>query len=95
MHENCPDLPIGAAIAVGAAFDTQSGLRKRAPKWTHRVGLEWLYRLIREPRRLWRRYLIGNTHFLWLVARQWWRESIAGQRAAENVAIPATHQEPQ
>jgi N-acetylglucosaminyldiphosphoundecaprenol N-acetyl-beta-D-mannosaminyltransferase len=91
MHENCLDLPIGAAISVGAAFDTQSGLRKRAPKWTHRLGIEWLYRLIREPRRLWRRYLIGNTHFLWLVARQWWREFITGQRA-ESVAIPSTRQ---
>ncbi len=91
MHENCLDLPIGAAISVGAAFDTQSGLRKRAPKWTHRLGLEWLYRLIREPRRLWGRYLLGNTHFLWLVARQWWRESITGQRA-ESVAIPSTRQ---
>ena len=76
MAENCPTLPIGAAISVGAALDTQSGLRKRAPKWTHRIGLEWLYRFIREPRRLWRRYLIGNTHFLWLVARQYWRDGM-------------------
>jgi N-acetylglucosaminyldiphosphoundecaprenol N-acetyl-beta-D-mannosaminyltransferase len=83
MHVNCPTLPIGAAISVGAAFDTQSGLRKRAPKWTHNLGLEWLYRLLHEPRRLWRRYLIGNTHFIWLVARQWWRESKTGQRSIE------------
>ena len=76
MVENCPTLPIGAAISVGAALDTQSGLRKRAPKWTHRIGCEWLYRLVCEPRRLWRRYLLGNTHFLWLVARQWWREAL-------------------
>lgn len=72
MAENCPMLPIGAAISVGAAFDTQAGLRRRAPRWTRRIGCEWLYRLVREPRRLWRRYLIGNTHFVWLVARQWW-----------------------
>lgn len=77
MVENCPTLPIGAAISVGAALDTQAGLRKRAPKWTHRIGCEWLYRLIREPRRLGRRYLVGNTHFLCLVARQWWRESMS------------------
>jgi N-acetylglucosaminyldiphosphoundecaprenol N-acetyl-beta-D-mannosaminyltransferase len=75
MHENCRTLPIGAAISVGAALDTQSGLRKRAPRWTHHIGLEWLYRLIREPRRMWRRYLLGNTFFLWLVARQWWSGS--------------------
>jgi N-acetylglucosaminyldiphosphoundecaprenol N-acetyl-beta-D-mannosaminyltransferase len=76
MYENCPTLPIGAAISVGAAFDTQSGLRKRAPQWTHKLGLEWLYRLVHEPRRLWRRYLIGNTQFLWLVARQLWRKGM-------------------
>lgn len=71
MHENCPSLPIGAAIAVGAALDTQAGLRKRAPRWTHKLGVEWLYRFLSEPRRLWRRYLIGNTQFLLLVLRQW------------------------
>jgi N-acetylglucosaminyldiphosphoundecaprenol N-acetyl-beta-D-mannosaminyltransferase len=76
MVENCPTLPIGAAISVGAALDTQAGLRKRAPKWTHRIGCEWLYRLIREPRRLGRRYLIGNTHFILLVARQYLRQPI-------------------
>lgn len=75
MRETCPTLPIGAAISVGAALDTQAGLRKRAPKWTHRIGCEWLYRLAHEPRRLWRRYLIGNTHFLLLVAREWRRRS--------------------
>lgn len=80
MVENCPTLPIGAAISVGAALDTQSGQRKRAPKWTHSIGLEWFYRLMMEPRRLWRRYLIGNTYFLWLVARQYGREGIAGRR---------------
>jgi N-acetylglucosaminyldiphosphoundecaprenol N-acetyl-beta-D-mannosaminyltransferase len=71
MHENCPSLPIRAAIAVGAALDTQAGLRKRAPHWTHRAGIEWLYRFFLEPRRLWRRYLIGNTQFALLVLRQW------------------------
>jgi N-acetylglucosaminyldiphosphoundecaprenol N-acetyl-beta-D-mannosaminyltransferase len=70
MHENCSTLPIGAAMSVGAAFDTQAGLRKRAPRWTRNLGLEWLYRLVREPRRLWRRYLIGNTYFLYLVLKQ-------------------------
>ena len=80
MLENVPSLPVGAAISVGAALDTQAGLRKRAPKWTHRIGLEWLYRLVREPRRLWRRYLIGNTEFLLLVGREWWR--LRGRRAA-------------
>jgi N-acetylglucosaminyldiphosphoundecaprenol N-acetyl-beta-D-mannosaminyltransferase len=77
MHEHCPTLPVGAAIAVGAALDTQAGLRRRAPAWTHRLGMEWLYRLACEPRRLWRRYLIGNTQFVWLVFRQWRRQAPA------------------
>jgi N-acetylglucosaminyldiphosphoundecaprenol N-acetyl-beta-D-mannosaminyltransferase len=70
MHQNCLSLPIGAAMSVGAAFDTLAGLRKRAPLWTQKVGMEWLYRLVQEPRRLWRRYLIGNTHFIYLVLKQ-------------------------
>lgn len=70
MWENCPNLPVGIAMSVGAAFDTQAGLRKRAPVWAQKTGTEWLYRLVREPRRLWRRYLIGNVEFLLLVMRQ-------------------------
>ncbi len=70
IHENCPALPIGAAMSVGAAFDTQAGLRRRAPGWTHKIGMEWLYRLLREPRRLWRRYLFGNAYFIYCVLKQ-------------------------
>lgn len=83
MHENCPTLPIGAAISVGAALDTQAGLRKRAPKWTHRLGIEWLYRLVHEPRRLWRRYLVGNTEFILLVTRAWWRQPLTRKRSPQ------------
>lgn len=70
MHEICRSLPVGAVLSVGAALDTQAGLRRRAPRWTHRTGLEWFYRLLLEPRRLWRRYLLGNPYFLYLVLRQ-------------------------
>lgn len=77
MHRYCPSLPIRLAISVGAALDTQAGLRRRAPVWTHKLGLEWAYRLAREPRRLWRRYLIGNTHFLWLVLAECWLQRTA------------------
>jgi N-acetylglucosaminyldiphosphoundecaprenol N-acetyl-beta-D-mannosaminyltransferase len=58
------------AMGVGGSFDHISGLARRAPLWMQRNGLEWLYRLIREPRRLWRRYLFGNGAFAWLVVRQ-------------------------
>lgn len=50
---------------IGAVFDFFAGNTKRAPQWWQEHGLEWLYRLIKEPRRMWRRYIIGNTVFLW------------------------------
>lgn len=71
MHENRTKLHVGAILPVGAAFDTQAGLRRRAPQWVQRIGLEWAFRLMMEPRRLWRRYLFGNTEFVLLVLRQW------------------------
>lgn len=56
-------------IAIGAAFDFTAGTLKAAPPWMTRVGLEWSYRLFREPKRLWRRYLFGNVDFLRAVVR--------------------------
>ena len=82
MHRHVPTLPVRLAISVGAALDTQAGLRRRAPAWTHKLGVEWAYRLAREPRRLWRRYLIGNTQFLLLVFAAWCRLPMAGPRSS-------------
>lgn len=53
-------------MAVGAAFDFHAGTVKQAPKWMQDSGLEWLFRLIQEPRRLWKRYLITNSTFIYL-----------------------------
>lgn len=58
------------AIAVGAAFDFHAGTLPEAPGWMQRAGLEWLYRLAREPQRLWRRYLLLNPLYLFMVAAQ-------------------------
>lgn len=55
---------------IGAVFDFYAGTIERAPLWWQNHGLEWLYRLIKEPRRMWRRYLIGNTLFLWNIAKE-------------------------
>lgn len=57
-------------LCVGAAFDFHAGNKKMAPPWLQRRGLEWLFRLTQEPERLWRRYLLTNTLFLFLVARR-------------------------
>lgn len=57
-------------LAVGAAFDFHSGRVRQAPRWMQRCGLEWLFRLLMDPRRLWRRYFKNNPRFLWLVLWQ-------------------------
>jgi N-acetylglucosaminyldiphosphoundecaprenol N-acetyl-beta-D-mannosaminyltransferase len=67
-------------LGVGAAFDFIAGTKSQAPPWLQRLGLEWLFRLLTEPRRLWRRYLIGNPRFLFHFARQHWRDRLAGAR---------------
>ncbi len=64
-----PVLNAPLLIGVGAAFDFIAGTKPQAPRWMQRSGLEWLYRLIREPRRLWRRYVIYNSRFIWEVLR--------------------------
>lgn len=56
-------------IGVGAAFDFYAGTKKAAPTWMRSVGLEWSYRLLSEPKRLWRRYLTTNPHFMYLFAK--------------------------
>jgi len=57
-------------IGVGAAFDFHTGRKPQAPRWMQRAGLEWLFRLLTEPRRLWKRYLINNPVFVMLIIAQ-------------------------
>lgn len=59
-----------AMVGVGAAFDFLAGVKSQAPAWMQGNGLEWLFRLGSEPQRLWRRYLIGNSRFIYHVARE-------------------------
>jgi len=70
IADNLKSSGVRFALGVGGSFDHLSGRARRAPVWMQRAGLEWLYRLAREPRRLWRRYLVGNSQFIWLVIKQ-------------------------
>jgi N-acetylglucosaminyldiphosphoundecaprenol N-acetyl-beta-D-mannosaminyltransferase len=69
-------------VGVGAAFDFHADLVRQAPPWLQRAGLEWAYRLTREPRRLWRRYLRYNPRFVGAFARQLATHRVAGANAA-------------
>jgi N-acetylglucosaminyldiphosphoundecaprenol N-acetyl-beta-D-mannosaminyltransferase len=68
MRDHVGRIPGATLAGVGAAFDFYAGDVKRAPRWMHRSGLEWLHRLVSEPRRLWRRYLIMAPRFVMLMA---------------------------
>lgn len=71
VYENWEKLNIDCHVGtIGAVFDFYAGTIKRAPLWWQRHSLEWLYRLLKEPKRMWRRYLIGNTLFLYNILRE-------------------------
>jgi N-acetylglucosaminyldiphosphoundecaprenol N-acetyl-beta-D-mannosaminyltransferase len=70
MAANIDRLPVKLMIGVGAAFDMHTGRTRQAPGWMQGLGLEWLFRLMTEPRRLWRRYLSNNPRFILAIALQ-------------------------
>lgn len=69
MYEHM-DKVNGVMIGVGAGFDYHAGNIKRAPMWMQKLSLEWLYRLFQDPKRLFKRYLVTNTRYLWLIHRK-------------------------
>lgn len=70
LMENWDRIDANVALTGGAVFDYISGELRRGPKWMNDHGLEWLARLLIEPRRLWKRYIIGNPLFMWRVLKQ-------------------------
>jgi N-acetylglucosaminyldiphosphoundecaprenol N-acetyl-beta-D-mannosaminyltransferase len=67
IEEQWDRLGVGMAIGVGGSFDVLAGVHARAPIWMQKIGMEWLFRLIQEPRRLFARYLVTNSQYCWLV----------------------------
>lgn len=61
---------VNFTMGVGGSFDVVSGFVKRAPLWMQKYGLEWFFRFIQEPKRMWKRYLIGNSKFIFLVFKE-------------------------
>jgi N-acetylglucosaminyldiphosphoundecaprenol N-acetyl-beta-D-mannosaminyltransferase len=76
IYEHGLQLSVPVCIGVGGSFEIVGGVVPRAPMWAQNIGCEWLYRLCREPRRMWRRYLIGNLEFASIVLRQRLRRSL-------------------
>jgi N-acetylglucosaminyldiphosphoundecaprenol N-acetyl-beta-D-mannosaminyltransferase len=81
MYVYRKQLNAGVALGIGVSFEFVGGLVSRAPVWMRTIGLEWLHRLVSEPRRLWRRYLIGNLRFCSLIVRHRRRAKMVTHRA--------------
>lgn len=83
-HRHACSLGVPVVLGVGGSFDVLAGDVRRAPAWMQRTGLEWFWRLLMEPRRLWKRYLVSNTLFLAWVAREAIRRRLRSSQAARS-----------
>lgn len=70
LAQYCGRFETNLMVGVGAAFDFHAGVVKEAPRWMHKTGLQWIYRFVQEPRRLWKRYCISVPSFLWKIGLQ-------------------------
>ncbi len=80
LHKYRDQLGVPYLMGVGGFLDVVAGKVSRAPMWIRRVGLEWLYRLCQEPRRMWRRYLVTNTIFLFLLVGELGKSWLSGKK---------------
>jgi N-acetylglucosaminyldiphosphoundecaprenol N-acetyl-beta-D-mannosaminyltransferase len=71
LASNLGALGVPFSMGVGGSFDVFAGIVRRAPLWMQRIGLEWMFRFLQEPRRMWKRYLLGNAAFVRLVIKAW------------------------
>ncbi len=70
------EINIPFIMGVGGSFDVVAGFVKRAPVWMQRSGLEWFFRVIQEPKRMWKRYLVGNSEFIYLILKEKFKPKI-------------------
>ena len=70
IYQNYQELGVPVSLGIGVSFELVADMVQRAPLWMQKWGLEWLFRLIVEPKRLWKRYVMGNPQFMWLVIKQ-------------------------
>ena len=89
MYRHREKLNVPVMIGIGAAFDFIAGTKRQAPKWMQKSGLEWLFRLITEPRRLWKRYILGNSIFIYLICK----ELISGRLLKEKIETRSGREE--
>lgn len=79
IAQNLKKLNVPVALGVGAAFNFLSGQLSRAPLFMQKIGMEWLYRFLTEPKRMWKRYVIGNSIFIFLFFREIYKNRLLGR----------------
>jgi len=87
LDENLEKLGVPFSMGVGGSFDVYAGLTTRAPLWMQHAGLEWFHRLAKEPRRMWKRYLVGNLSFLRLLHREYVPDRSLGRRVTDLYSV--------
>jgi N-acetylglucosaminyldiphosphoundecaprenol N-acetyl-beta-D-mannosaminyltransferase len=89
LGEHSAGLGVPFAMGVGGSIDVVAGVTRRAPRMWQRFGIEWLYRLLQEPRRMFRRYLVTNVEFTAMVARELWTRTLARAmyRRSSNIEV--------
>ena len=75
IYKNIGRLDIKMAFGIGAAFNFYANMVKRAPVWMQKAGLEWLFRMFAEPKRLFKKYMVNNTKFIYLVIKDYFRRA--------------------
>mgnify|MGYP003347794308 CR=1 FL=1 len=76
LQKNLQSLNVGLAVGVGGSFDVVAGVTSRAPIWMQKTGLEWVFRLVQEPGRMFKRYLIGNSKFIALALKAFFSKKL-------------------
>lgn len=74
LAKNIKDIGIPFCMGVGGSFDVVAGATRRAPYWMQKSGLEWFYRFLQEPKRMWKRYLVGNSKFIAITLKEKFRK---------------------
>lgn len=88
LAEHGRELHVPFLMGVGGSLDVIAGAARRAPTWAQRAGLEWLFRVSQEPRRLWRRYLVTNIHFITMIA---WEIVRPGASASSTTGLSSAY----
>lgn len=84
LNKWMPTMQVPFCMGVGGSFDIVAGRTKRAPLWMQNAGLEWFYRVLQEPKRMWKRYATTNPVFIWMICSEFVRSRVFGQEQCDS-----------